>query len=105
MANSVNTDFTLPRDAYATFDALTLKQHIKDRLNEGGVFTDQNFEGSNLSSLIDIVAFSYHTYPTVLELALLLPSSYSNIFTVLDAVLLALIVIMGIKFSDMVQPR
>ena len=60
MANSVNTDFTLPRDAYATFDALTLKQHIKDRLNEGGVFTDQNFEGSNLSSLIDIVAFSYH---------------------------------------------
>jgi hypothetical protein len=60
MADNVNTDFTLPRDAYATFDALTLKQHIKDRLNQGGVFTDQNFEGSNLSSLIDIIAFSYH---------------------------------------------
>ena len=57
---SVNTDFTLPRDAYTTFDALTLKQHIKDRLNQGGVFTDQDFEGSNLSALIDIVAFSYH---------------------------------------------
>jgi len=58
--DNVNTDFTLPRDAYATFDALTLKQHIKDRLNKGGVFTDQEFEGSNLSALIDIIAFSYH---------------------------------------------
>ena len=34
MANSVNTDFTLPRDAYATFDALTLKQHIKEVTNK-----------------------------------------------------------------------
>ncbi len=29
-----NTDFTLSRDSYATFDALTLKQLIKKRLNE-----------------------------------------------------------------------
>ena len=55
-----DTDFTLPRDAYATFDALTLKKLIKQRLTEGGVFTDQDFEGSNLSSIIDIIAFSYH---------------------------------------------
>lgn len=60
MPASINTDFNLPRDTYATFDALTLKQHIKNRLNVGGVFTDQNFEGSNLSALIDIIAFSYH---------------------------------------------
>lgn len=55
-----DTDFTLPRDAYATFDALTLKKLIKQRLTQGGVFTDQDFEGSNLSSIIDIIAFSYH---------------------------------------------
>ena len=55
-----DTDFTLPRDAYATFDALTLKKLIKQRLTQGGVFTDQDFEGSNISSIIDIIAFSYH---------------------------------------------
>ena len=55
-----NTDFTLPKDAYATFDALTLKSLIKQRLREGGTFTDQDFEGSNLSAIIDIIALSYH---------------------------------------------
>lgn len=54
------TEFTLSRNSYATFDALTLKQLIRDRLNQGGVFTDQNFEGSNLNAIIDIVALSYH---------------------------------------------
>ena len=55
-----NTDFTLPKDAYATFDALTLKSLIKQRLREGNTFTDQDFEGSNLSAIIDIIALSYH---------------------------------------------
>jgi len=55
-----NTDFTLPKGAYATFDALTLKSLIKQRLREGGTFTDQDFEGSNLSAIIDIIALSYH---------------------------------------------
>lgn len=54
------TDFKLARNSYATFDALTLKQLIRTRLNEGGVFTDQNFEGSNLNAVIDIIALSYH---------------------------------------------
>lgn len=54
------TDFKLSRNSYATFDALTLKQLIRTRLNEGGVFTDQNFEGSNLNAIIDIIALSYH---------------------------------------------
>ena len=61
MANENLTDFTLPKKSYASFDALTLKQLIKDRLNEGGVFTDQIFEGSNISAVIDIIAYSYHT--------------------------------------------
>ena len=59
MAN--NTDFTLNKDAYTSFDALTLKQLIKQRLNDGGVFTDQIFEGSNISAIIDIIAYSYHS--------------------------------------------
>jgi len=37
-----------------------LKQLIRDRLTEGGTFTDQNFEGSNLNAIIDVVALSYH---------------------------------------------
>ena len=61
MANENLTDFTLPKKSYTSFDALTLKQLIKDRLNEGGVFTDQIFEGSNISAIIDIIAYSYHT--------------------------------------------
>ena len=40
------TDYTLPQASYTSFDALTLKQYIINRLNQGGVFTDQNYEGS-----------------------------------------------------------
>ena len=54
------TDFTIPADGYATFDALSMKELIKDRLSSHGFYTDQDFEGSNLSSLIDVLAYSYH---------------------------------------------
>ena len=60
MAKTELTDFTLPKDAYATFDAVSLKALIKERLNANTAFTDQNFEGSNMSALIDVVAYSYH---------------------------------------------
>jgi len=56
-----NTDFTLTKNAYASFDALTLKQLIVDRLNNGEIYTDQVVEGSNISAIIDIIAYSYHT--------------------------------------------
>lgn len=55
------TEFGLSTDSYAAFDAVTLKALIQDRLSTSGVFTDHVFEGSNLSSIIDIVAYSYHT--------------------------------------------
>tara|TARA_R100000951_G_scaffold111396_2_gene110373 strand:- start:28562 stop:30391 length:1830 start_codon:yes stop_codon:yes gene_type:complete len=61
MAREELAEFNLPKDAYASFDAVSLKRHIIDRLNTSSEFTDQNFEGSNLSSLTDIVAFMYHT--------------------------------------------
>ena len=53
-------DFTLSKDGYVAFDALSLKSLITTRLNTNNVFTDQNFEGSNISSLIDIIAYAYH---------------------------------------------
>jgi hypothetical protein len=60
MAKQTLTDFTLPTDGYASFDARSLKALIKERLDETSMFTDQNYEGSNLSSLIDIISYSYH---------------------------------------------
>lgn len=54
------TDYSLPRDAYATFDATTLKSLIIDKLNQSEVFRDQNYEGSNINAFIDVVAYMYH---------------------------------------------
>ena len=55
------SEFNLRQDGYVAFDAVSLKDLIIERLNENEVFTDQNYEGSNLSSLIDIISYSYHT--------------------------------------------
>lgn len=55
------TEYNLPQNAYATFDATSLKSLIIQRLNESEVFRDQNFEGSNLNAFIDVVAYMYHT--------------------------------------------
>ena len=61
MANFTN--FNLPTNAYTGFDAQSLRDLIIERLNNDDTinFTDQNFEGSNISALIDIIAYSYHT--------------------------------------------
>jgi len=57
------TQFDLPTDAYASFDAQSLRDLIIARINKDTNinFTDQNFEGSNISALIDIISYSYHT--------------------------------------------
>jgi len=60
MSNS-NNNFDLPKNGYAAFDALTLRELIVNRLNEQNVFTDQNYLGSNLACIIDIISYSYHT--------------------------------------------
>ena len=54
------SDCPSTKDGYLAFDALSLKQHIKDRLNESAVFTDQNYEGSNISTIMDIVAYTFN---------------------------------------------
>jgi len=53
-------DYSLNADAYTAFDALSLKSLLVKRLNDTGIFTDQNFEGSNISAFIDIIAYAYH---------------------------------------------
>jgi hypothetical protein len=55
------TEFGLSTDSYAAFDATSLKSLIKKRLTDKNIFTDHIFEGSNISSVIDIIAYSYHT--------------------------------------------
>ena len=54
------TQFNIPKDGYLSFDALTLKQFIKDRLNDNKVFTDQNYEGSYISTVNEIIAYTFH---------------------------------------------
>lgn len=52
---------TVQQTKYLSFDASTVKQLIVDRLNEIGAFTDQNYEGSNISSLIEVFAYTYQS--------------------------------------------
>lgn len=56
-----DNNFIIPKDQYVAFDALTLKEQIKNRLKQGGVFTDQDYEGSNISTIIDIIAYTFNT--------------------------------------------
>ena len=58
--NSDQIEFTLPKQGYAAFDAASLKTLITERLNSNSVFTDQNYEGSNLNAFIDVVSYAYH---------------------------------------------
>jgi hypothetical protein len=62
MSEQINQDanFLINQQGYAAFDAVSLKQLIIDRLNAGTLYTDQNYEGSNISAIIDIVAYAYH---------------------------------------------
>lgn len=58
---SNQNEYPLPKDSYVAFDAISLRNHILKRLDEQGTFTDHNYLGSNLASVIDIVSFTYNT--------------------------------------------
>ena len=60
MANKNIQDYNLSDAGYVAFDAVSLKDIIIERLSRNGVFTDQNYEGSNWSAFIDVVSVSYH---------------------------------------------
>lgn len=54
-------DYKLPTGgAYANFDATSMKSYINQKLTQNKWFTDQNFEGSNLSHIIDILSYYNH---------------------------------------------
>lgn len=58
---SNQNEYPLPKDSYVAFDAISLRNHILKRLDEQGTFTDHNYLGSNLASIIDIVSFTFNT--------------------------------------------
>jgi len=60
MSDITSNPFNLPFNAYAAFDATNLKTLMIQRLNEGNVFTDQIYEGSNFNSLLEVIAYSYN---------------------------------------------
>ena len=60
MATENLTEYNLPADAYANFDATSVRDLIVSKLIDDGVYTDQIFEGSNMSSLIDVLSYTYH---------------------------------------------
>lgn len=54
-----NSDFLLPKTSYMAFDSLSLKAFLKQKLADNNVFTDQLYEGSNLSQIIDILSYTF----------------------------------------------
>ena len=56
-----NKDLNIAANEYVAFDALSLKNFITTRLNQSNIFTDQNFEGSNITAINNIIAYSFHT--------------------------------------------
>lgn len=57
-----NTDLNIQPNEYVAFDATSLREFIRNRLSESGLFTDQYLEGSNLTAITNIVAYSFHTF-------------------------------------------
>jgi uncharacterized membrane protein (UPF0127 family) len=48
-------------NSYISFDATSISDLIITRLNENQIFTDQNYQGSNLSSLLDVISYTFST--------------------------------------------
>jgi len=79
---AINT--IIKNDNYLPISSLTLKQYIKDRMTEQGVFIDANYEGSNISALIDIFSYTidellYYLNKTSSETMFSDASIYENI--------------------------
>jgi hypothetical protein len=55
------TNPVFDQSSYVAFDGTSIRDLIISRLNQGKVFTDQNYQGSNLSALIDVVGYSFST--------------------------------------------
>lgn len=53
-------EYNLPQNAYCNFDATSLKSFMVEQLNKEARFTDQNYEGSNLSTILGILSYYTH---------------------------------------------
>jgi hypothetical protein len=60
MSSEEFTEYNLPADAYTAFDATSIRDLIVNKLINDDIYTDQIFEGSNISSLIDVLSYTYH---------------------------------------------
>jgi hypothetical protein len=52
-------DILVAKDAYVAFDGLSIKAKIRESLQQSGIFTDQNYEGSNLSAFNDAMSMIF----------------------------------------------
>ena len=57
----MNETLPLNKNSYIAFDGTSIRDIIISRLNQNKSFTDQNYQGSNLSSLIDIISYTFNT--------------------------------------------
>lgn len=55
------TNNLLNKNSYLTFDGTSIRDIIIERLNQEGIFTDQNYEGSNMSALNDVISYTFST--------------------------------------------
>lgn len=58
MANNPQ-DFEIPKDSYVSFDGDSIRDAVKRRLTSLGLFTDQNYEASNLAHFNEIVSYVF----------------------------------------------
>jgi len=47
---------------YVAFDATNLRDFMRTRLTQSGLFTDQYLEGSNLNAINSVIAYAFHTF-------------------------------------------
>jgi hypothetical protein len=57
----MESELLTDKNSYITFDATSLRDLIINRLDRGKVFTDQNYQGSNMSAFLDILSYSFST--------------------------------------------
>lgn len=55
------TNNILDKNSYLTFDGTSIRDVIIKRLNQEGIFTDQNYQGSNMAALNDVISYTFST--------------------------------------------
>ena len=55
------TNNLLTKNSYLTFDGTSIRDIIIERLNREGIFIDQNYQGSNMSALNDVISYTFST--------------------------------------------